>query len=114
MGVGPLSGRSCSVYPDVKIVEVEKIVYPPNPDPARFKILGVQEVGDHCVAIIQYPDCTNYEGIKFCVWEHTTEEQLRSRTRLDPHFDKTRFSPCARFKPDGRGWLRAVKFARSL
>lgn len=40
--------------------------------------------------------------------------QYKHIEQLDPHFSEEENSPLARFKPDEKGWDRAVKFAESL
>ena len=131
----PLFG-SCSLKPDrceycgnsskPQIIRVEgetriiKIPVPvpqmPNPNPARFKILRVEEVGKHCVAEIFYPDCTNFEGRKILVYENTELEDVFHMKTIDPHFAENVYwkTPIARFKPTGRGWDLALKFARMI
>jgi hypothetical protein len=104
MGMHP---KSCSVYPGAcKVVA-------PNPDPARFEIEMTEQVGRNVVALIKYPDCTNFEGSKICVFLSTTVLVVRSKVRLDPHFSETGFSPFARFAPTEQGWHAAICAART-
>ena len=85
----------------------------PAPDPSRFTIKRVLEVGHALVVRVNYPDCTNYEGNKIMVFACMTEERLRSLAQLDPHFQPG-FSPIARFEPTERGWELAVQCAENL
>ena len=110
MGCSPFK-KNCAVY---ETIIVEKEVFAPNPNPAVFEILYVEQVGKHVVANIQYPDCTNYEGKKVCVFLHTTEKEWRKQKRLDPHFSKTGFSPFARFKPTDNGFDAAILLCKKI
>ena len=103
-----LFGGNCSVYPSSANVKA------PNPDPANFKILEVYRVNKHLVAVIHYPDCTNYEGKKVCLYLNTTEKELFMKKRLDPHFSEDGFSPFARFKPTQQGASIAIQLAKKL
>jgi len=85
----------------------------PNPDPSRFLVLRTEECGRFLVALVEYPNCTNYEGKKIMVFQDTDEAVLRTAKRLDPHFcDGDHLSPLARFEPTERGWRLAVAFAK--
>ena len=109
MGCSPFY-KSCSVYP-------AQTPGAPNPDPARFKILRVQEFpGYITVAKVHYPDARNYEGVKIMVYRGVTIEQLQQAERLDPHFspDPTELSPTARFEPTEEGWLSACRYAMMI
>ena len=101
-------GRPCGVYHE------DERAYAPNPDPAKFKILKVVQVGRHVVAKINYPNCTNFEGNKICLFLCTNVMALRQRQRLDPHFSEELNSPFARFKPDEDGWNIAIKVAENI
>ncbi len=106
MGLSPF--KNCSVY------HSEKRVVAPNPNPINFMILELQEIGNAVVAKIKYPDCTNFEGIKICVYEDTTAQQIRDRSEIDPHFSISDESPIARFKPTANGLELAFKLAAIL
>ena len=99
--------RTCSVYGDSKACA-------PNPDPINFEILELKQVGLNVVARIKYPDCTNFEGIKICVYLGTNCNMIRSLKSIDPHFDNNSLSPFARFKPNNNGWEAAIIFAGRL
>jgi len=106
MGIG-MFGRACSVYGDSKVCA-------PNPDPINFEILETKQVGFNVVARIKYPDCTNFEGIKICVYQSTNCNMIRSLKAIDPHFSNSTLSPLARFKPNGVGWEAAIDLAMIL
>lgn len=106
--MGISMSRLCSVYPENTSVEA------PNPDPLNFKILMVKEFISASVALIQYPDCTNFEGLKICVFLNMTEERLRDLHTLDPHFSEDSTSPIARFQPTGYGLLLAYTLAGNI
>lgn len=87
----------------------------PNPDPDNFVIKRTEQVGDHLVALVNYPDCTNYEGNKVLLFLHTTVKQLAKLKKLDPHFcDDNHLSPFARFVPTPAGFDAAVRTAKKL
>ena len=81
-----------------------------NPDPVNYKVLECVQIGSNVVAIINYPDCNNYNGKKVIVYLNTTTERIKSATRLDPHFDddSNTLSPFARFEPTELG-IRAAE-----
>lgn len=105
MGCGPFSrykNCSCVTNPEVKA---------PNPDPEKFEIIKTKQIGMHLVAKINYPNCTNYEGNKICVFLDTTDFQLRHRRSIDPHFAENDEAPFARFAPTPIGWVAAEELA---
>ena len=102
MGLSPF-GR-CSIYPST-------CGQTGAPKPANFNILNTKEVGDNLVAVIQYPDCTNFEGNKICVFLNTSAQELYSRAEVDPHFSRSSKSPFARFVPTTEGAAAALKLA---
>lgn len=120
MGLGILGGRSscsCNKTTDrvvEKIVEKRVVVQAlPNPDPNRFKVIKYQEVGAYLIVLVNYPDCTNYEGNKIMFYK-TTYKEFSRKYRIDPHFCENCFSPIARFKPDDEGWQMALLLAHAL
>lgn len=102
------SGCGCSrSYPRVvtQMIEKEKIVKEPNPNPRNFRVDKVIEEGGFAIAEIYYPDCTNFEGKKILVFEGVTELDLRRMDFIDPHFcDRGHLTPIARFEPTEKGW----------
>jgi hypothetical protein len=72
------------------------------------------QVGDNVVAKIQYPDCTNFEGIKICVFKNTTTDDIKNRNTIDPHFADNPNAPVARFAPTIEGIWMAVNFAKYI
>lgn len=114
MGLGPSRYPRKTEY--VYIEGKKEYVYVdrplPNPKPDNFKIIHAKQKGDYLIAIVQYPDCTNFEGTKLMVFCGLTEKELLEAKTLDPHFsDKTsKFSPVARFRPTLSGWDAAELF----
>jgi len=103
--------KTCGVIPTASRVRRQA------PDPARFEILQTKQVGSSLVARVSYSDCTNYEGIKIMVYEHTWDAEFRTRSVLDPHFrgfNPGHPSPVARFEPTDRGWIMACAFVREI
>ena len=73
-----------------------------NPDPANFTIHSELKLGEYLVMLVQYPNCTNYEGQKLLVYSgFKSSKELLKKTngKLDPHFSEEGVSPIARFKP---------------
>jgi len=100
--------KNCSVYQENSAITAT------NPNPARFDILEVKQVGRNLVARIKYPDCTNYEGVKICLYKNMGINEILSLSCLDPHFSETTKSPFARFKPNPDGWDAACFMADAI
>lgn len=121
MGVGPFKVSS-STYdrPRVEYVDrvVEKVVEKPlpNPNPKHFRIISHHQNGKYLLVMVNYPDCTNYEGNKVLLYENVWLEDLLSQNSVDPHFshNKRMYSPIARFVPTIKGWDMAIKFIKVL
>lgn len=77
---------------------------PPEPDPKRFEILELQEVQGWTVALVRYPGCTTYRGLKLMVYA-VAPDRVRGQFELDPHFleGEDALSPVARFPPTEEG-----------
>ena len=86
----------------------------PNPNPEGFVILGAEQIGRNVVAIIKYVGCTNFEGVKVCVYRGVTCSQIRNMKILDPHFSEQGIAPFARFEPTLEGKNAAREFARQV
>lgn len=69
-----------------------------NPNPLYYKILSVWEYCGWLVVHIKYPNCTNFEGEKILVYKGLTEQELRHKTSIDPHFSED-LKLMARFQP---------------
>ena len=88
-----------------------------NPNPENWKILKAKEYGKYLILMLQYPDCTNYEGKKILVFENISLVNLVNQKMIDPHFfpENPRYkSPIARFEPTDRGWGFAESFGGAL
>lgn len=88
-----------------------------NPDPFNWKFVKVEERGKYLILMMEYPDCTNYEGKKILVFENATLIELVNQKMIDPHFfpGNTKYkSPIARFEPTDRGWKMALMFVSTL
>jgi hypothetical protein len=91
----------------------------PNPNPGFFRIFRAENFVSSggtlvLVAEIHYVGCSNFEGLKICVYKGITSKKLKSQVYLDPHFSNAKFSPVARFKPDKDGWNNACLFAKLI
>ena len=102
--------------PEEKIVYIKENGQPkktkPNPNPWNFKILKTEQFKNAHVLLIQYPDCTTFEGTKLLV----IKGEIKPVDYVDPHFsDKDGdYAPVARFQPTKQGWLWATEFAKKL
>lgn len=95
-----------------KIKEVFKKL--PNPNPKNFKITRCETGRTHCVVMVRYPDCKNYEGLKVLLMPINFEEVYKLK-ELDPHFcEGDHPSPIARFEPTDKGWMMAVTMMRMI
>lgn len=109
MGVGPRysNGRSYHVN-DPPAKEPKKL---PNPDPYNFRVLMEKQVGDYLVAMIFYPDATNFEGVKTVLLKSTST--LKGKSCFDPHFIEGGHL-IARFLPNEDGWTLAIEVAQKF
>lgn len=83
-----------------------------NPDPDNYKVVEAYEKNGFIVLKINYPNCTNYEGLKILVFHGITMIDLINQRKIDPHFfeSKQYASPIVRFEPTVRGWEMALRF----
>lgn len=107
-----------------KIKELEAELVGQNPDNTRFEIEEIQEVGQHLVAKIKYPNCAkcSYEGVKIMVFLNASLKDAIKWRVIDPHFKqppgleiwpKSKApSPAARFPGSGAGWDDAMNYAK--
>jgi len=84
-----------------------------DPDPEIFRIEETLQMEDYLIAVIAYPNCTNFEGKKIIVFKDTTVEELNNMKIIDPHFLEQN-KVIARFVPTDDGRFYAVKFVDSL
>lgn len=84
-----------------------------NPNPENFSILRTRQVGKCVVVEAHYPDCQNFEGKKIMVFSNTTEDEMKKRKKIDPHFQMSS-GPIARFEPTDVGWKLAVQAASTF
>jgi hypothetical protein len=101
------------------IAQIEKDAILPNPNPKSWVIEEVYEsdLGNNFALKIRYPDCTNYEGLKICVYHDKKLSKLITQNGgIDPHFSghKTLISPFARFEPTEYGWIAAKALVDGL
>lgn len=91
---------------------VYQTVKAPNPDPFKFKIIHLEQVGTYVVAEIKYDGCTTYEGRKILVLSKSKIQDVRRLTHLDPHFMESNKVE-ARFRPTVKGWEDAIAYAET-
>jgi len=123
MGIGLFSHWSASTYDTPKrkcnLPDSPGSLYerqPHNPDPNNFVIIRTEQIGRFLLLLVQYPDCTNYEGKKILMYIGITLEDIFKQGHIDPHFSNNKkfHSPIARFIPDNIGWNMARSTAISL
>ena len=73
------------------------------PDPSRFRVLQEERVGKLWVAMLHYPNCSNFEGHKIVVCKGAAPS---TRPSLDPHFSENG-DIVARFAPTPHGFSLA-------
>ena len=110
MGIKLFGGNSSSAFDSNKKSSTQK----GNPDPSNYKIIQHVQHENNLVVMIQYPDCTNYEGKKILVFKNITIKDLLKQKLIDPHFSENKefHSPIARFAPTDEGWSLAQHFSR--
>ena len=80
-----------------------------NPNPHKFKVEQLYAYPNCYVSLINYPNCSNFEGNKILV---TTYNPL-DRDSIDPHFYQNS-GLLARFEPSSRGMALAHSLAESI
>lgn len=118
MGMGLRFGVSSSTFdkPKERIVEKVVVEHLPNPNPYNYVIKNDYQDGDYLIILINYPDCTNYEGNKVLVYKNVHLRDLINQGSIDPHFsnNKLKHSPIARFVPTADGWNMAIQLVGLL
>ena len=79
------------------------------PNPSNFKVLKEVKYGELWLSVIEYPNCTNYEGKKILITLNRPSELLY----LDPHFS-VGGTVIARFQPTKTGWELGKKLCESI
>lgn len=92
--------------------EIARLAVSPKID--QYVIERVEQVGQHLVMQVRYPNCTlcAYEGLKTMVFLNTSPIDALKWRQIDPHFKKTQPSPSARFPSSAEGWMDACNYAR--
>lgn len=103
-------------YPFIKVREIGQVQI--TPDPSKFTLDAVKQVGNHLVLRIFYHEAKNYEGKKILVFKNCTYQQIVNYNNgvIDPHFAENPdyISPFARFEPTNEGWLNAIRLCETL
>lgn len=93
---------------------------PASPDSKNYSVEEVEQVGDHVVLKVKYPNCAKctYEGNKVMVFLNVTLKDVVKWRRIDPHFRAPTQklaseapSPSARFPGNNDGWKDALAYA---
>lgn len=78
----------------------ESTTKPPNPNKHNFKVMGYIRGDVYDILIVNYPDCTTFDGLKLLVVRTGTVDE--NTKELDPHFLEDG-KVIARFIPTGEG-----------
>ena len=94
-----------------------------TPDPDKFQVEDVEQIGTHLVLKVRYPSCSKcaYEGDKILIILNASLKEALKWRRIDPHFRDPKIklmptwapSPAARFPASSEGWLDALAYART-
>ena len=117
MGISPFGSSNCCMYTTMnkpRVAAKEPPVPMPNPNPKNYRVQDMHQSGRALAVLVNYPDCTNYEGMKILVFAEMTPEKLYDKKILDPHFSEEEDSPFARFRPTHAGWARACMLADQI
>lgn len=87
------------------------IDYGVNPNPYDFKVKSATVVNGHTIMLVNYPNCTTYNGDKLLLLRGIWPITMR---KLDPHFFEGEHPVIARFEPTLEGSKLAGICARAL
>jgi len=73
-----------------------------------FTIVDIWENNGMIAVRVNFPNCPY--GDKIMIFECVTEEEIRSMSRINPHFEKEGITPIARFNPNFGGWQMALDY----
>jgi hypothetical protein len=100
MGMNCMLGRPCWTNASIDTA----------PDPSVFEVKRRKLYRSATLLEVQYPNCTNFEGLKILVYKGIIDPG----THLDPHFCDDGTGPIARFEPSDEGRKLAEDFCNSL
>lgn len=109
MGAYVGGGRSCSSSPYATQGSC--------PNPKRFVVTRSHARNGFVIALVNYPDATNFEGHKILVYRAASIDDVIAHNdgELDPHFsDNGSLSPLARFEPTEVGLKMAIALVGSV
>jgi len=112
MGIKLFSSGSSSTCPGVMEVGPSTDTKP-NPNPYRFTLRNLYNSEKYMMLVVNYQDCTTYDGDKVLVYKREDEGEvlgMLQANNLDPHFLEDRVSPIARFVATDEGIEMAMKF----
>jgi hypothetical protein len=82
----------------------------PEPNPHNWKILEIYVYKNSHILVVEYPNCTNFEGKKVLI----IKGKFQEKKVLDPHFSEDFPELIARFRPTNEGIKMAMDFANLL
>ena len=105
MGIYTGRGSLRDFYPSLPPVS--------QPDPYNFKVLTSVSRNGNMLALVEYPDATNFEGRKILLIANRVT--LQGVVKLDPHFlENNRINIVARFQPTDEGWELGMKLLKNM
>ena len=108
MGIKIFGSSSSFGLSDLSLYETNIKPEDINPDPVNFVIDNVISTKDYLLAIVTYPNCTNFDGQKYILFKGLSELELFEMDTLDPHFFPEN-KIVARLKPNEEGLELAYK-----
>jgi hypothetical protein len=85
--------------------------YGVNPNPYRFRVIWAEVHNGHTVMMVNYPNCTTFNGDKLLLLRGIWPITMR---KLDPHFLDALHPVIARFLPTTEGIFLARAAALAL
>lgn len=89
---------------------------PGEPQAHRFELIKVEQVGLNVVALVRYPDASEFDGAKVLLYRNEAVARIEAAPMLDPHFlmASAHPKPFARFEPTEEGLRAALLMAEAL
>lgn len=115
-------GNSCICSPRIEEINQEfpagrvtklygkATITTPNPNKYRFEIEKYQKINRIYVYLVQYPDCTTFDGYKVIVSDRYI---TNNDEEFDPHFLEDN-GIIARFPGTEQGYQDGIKFAELI
>jgi hypothetical protein len=96
--------NDCSSVEEVADRNRDRFFKSLEPDPQNFRVKECYQYEHAHVLVVEYPNCTNYEGKKILVRRGEFDPKERF---IDPHFCENTRILIARFEPSPMGLILA-------